>query len=168
MTWKEIDAERRVWTLGRDRTKADRAHEVPLSDLATTTVEASPRINGYVFSTGRSAAAKNGGHDTCIKGWGTAKERLDAAARIDGEALAPWHLHDLRRTAATYLARLGIDRVVIGKILNHSDGAVTAIYDRHSYEPQKRRALDLWAEHLSGIVNGTERGNVVALARSAA
>ena len=74
----------------------------------------------------------------------------------------------MRRTAATYLARLGVDRIVIGKVLNHSDGAVTAIYDRHSYEPQKRRALDLWAEHLAGIVNGAEGGNIIAMARSAA
>ena len=62
------------------------------------------------------------------------------------------------------MAKLGVDRVVIGKVLNHAEGEVTAVYDRHRYDAEKRRALDLWGERLAGIVNGTGGGNVVSLA----
>ena len=153
MTWTEVDLKNANWTLARSRTKADRAHEVPLSDLSMYVLEASPKINDYVFSTGRSAAAKNGGHPTPVSGWGKAKERLDEAARVDGVRLPEWHLHDLRRTCATYLAKLGVDRIVISKVLNHAEGGVTGIYDRHRYDAEKRQALALWADHLAIILN---------------
>jgi integrase len=61
--------------------------------------------------------------------------------------------HDLRRTAATHMAAMGVPRLVIAKILNHADQAVTAIYDRHSYDKEKREALDAWGEKLEGLVN---------------
>jgi integrase len=77
---------------------------------------------------------------------------------------ATWHLHDLRRTAATQMAKLGVDRVVIGKVLNHAEQEVTAIYDRHGYDAEKRRALELWAQRLEMIVKGTDGDNVVHLA----
>ena len=64
-----------------------------------------------------------------------------AAEKIEARTIADWHLHDLRRTAATYLAKLGVERVVITKILNHAESEVTAVYDRHRYDLEKRRAL---------------------------
>jgi integrase len=73
-------------------------------------------------------------------------------------------LHDLRRTAATNLARLGVDRVVIGKVLNHAEQEVTAVYDRHRYEAEKRRALELWGQRLAAIVDGSDGRNVLSLA----
>ena len=69
--------------------------------------------------------------------------------RLDIEDFRP---HDLRRTAATYLAQQdGVDRTILAKILNHKDRGVTSIYDQYSYDKEKRRALELWAEHLSRI-----------------
>lgn len=62
--------------------------------------------------------------------------------------------HDLRRTAASYMASLGVPRLVIGKILNHVESGITAVYDRHSYDQEKREALDKWAERLMEIVDG--------------
>src|SRR5699024_3083014 len=63
--------------------------------------------------------------------------------------------HDLRRTAATYMAKLKVDRTVLGKILNHKglagDTQVTAIYDRHTYMDEKRQALQIWSDHLKQI-----------------
>lgn len=177
MTWSEVDRQQNVWTLARERTKADRAHEIPLSDLALSIVEESPRFGEFVFSTGRSAPAQAGGtaKPVAVSGWSKAKSALDklaldkARALTEGSgedvpaAIADWHLHDLRRTAATHLARLGVDQVVIAKVLNHAENEVTAVYDRHRYDAEKRRALDLWAQRLTAIVEGTAGGNVVSI-----
>jgi integrase len=150
MSWSELDRTQRFWTLSRERTKADRAHEVPLSGLAMVIIEKCPPLGNFVFSTGRARP---------ISGWSKAKAALDAKSGVTN-----WHLHDLRRTAATNMARLGVDRVVIGKVLNHAENEVTAVYDRHQYDREKRRALDLWGERLAAIVDGTDEGNVVSLA----
>ena len=178
MTWREIDGARKAWMLSRDRTKADRAHEISLSDLAPSIIEECPRIGQFVFSTGRSVPGRTGSAADArpISGWSKAKATLDKLALVQARAFAQergeepptefgeWHLHDLRRTCATNLARLGVDRVVISKILNHSEGGVTAIYDRHRYDAEQRRALDAWSERLQAIVDGKgHRGNVVAL-----
>jgi len=176
MSWAEIDAKQRTWVLPRSRTKADRAHEVPLSNLATSIIDECPKLGDFVFSTGRGAVARPGAKPDVrpISGWSKAKKKLDeialkkAQAMVgDGEVsiLADWHLHDLRRTCATYLAKLGTDRIVISKVLNHAEGGVTGIYERHGYDNEKRRALDLWAARLMAIVEGREGegSNVVQL-----
>jgi integrase len=73
--------------------------------------------------------------------------------------------HDLRRTAASGMTELGIDRLVVSKILNHVERHVTATYDRYSYFDQKRRALDAWAAHVDAILSGKQAAsNVVTLA----
>ncbi len=75
--------------------------------------------------------------------------------------LASWHLHDLRRSAATNMARLGIDRVVIGKVLNHAESGVTAIYDRHRREKEVAEAMDAWGRRLEQIIDAAPGGEVV-------
>jgi hypothetical protein len=116
--------------------------------------------------------ALQSGAARAISGWSKAKSALDklafekavalAIAKGDRppEKFAEWRLHDLRRTAATYMARLGVERVVIGKVLNHAEREVTAIYDRHRYDREKRRALDLWGETLAALV-GADCGGPV-------
>jgi len=150
MTWSELDRTQRLWTLSRERTKADRAHEVQLSDLAMAIIEECQLLGDFIFSTGRARP---------ISGWSKAKAALDAKSGVTN-----WHVHDLRRTAATNMARLGVDRVVIAKVLNHAEPEITAVYDRHRYDHEKRRALDLWGERLASIIDGTDEGNVVSLA----
>ena len=82
-------------------------------------------------------------------------------------AITRFTVHDLRRTAATGMASMGIDRVTVSRILNHKEGGITALYDRHSYDQQKRNALDSWAGRLLEIVSGASApGNVVALERA--
>jgi integrase len=137
--------------------------------LVLSILEDCPKLGDFVFASGRGAGAVNG--------WSKAKARLDALATQKLRELAPdhpdeapfpdWHLHDLRRTAATNMAKLGVDRVVIAKVLNHAESEVTAVYDRHRYDAEKRRALDLWSQRLAAIVGGTEGGNVVQLATAA-
>ena len=179
MTWREIDRSNQLWTLSRERTKAGRAHEVPLSALALSILEDCPRLGEYVFSTGRSGTQRiSGGASTArpISGWSKAKAALDKLALTKAKAIAiepgeeaptgfsDWHLHDLRRTAARHMAKLGVDRVVIAKILNHAEQEVTAIYDRHRYDAEKRRALEAWAQRLGEIVGGSDDAKVVSIA----
>ena len=156
----------------RERTKADRAHEVPLNDVALSILDQCPHVSDYVFASGR--ASRDGGA-AALAGWSKAKAALDDLMLKEAQKLAlergeeppkeivAWRLHDLRRSCATYLGKLGIDRVVISKMLNHAEQGVTSIYDRHRYDDAKRRALDLWGQRLIEIVEGRDGGNVVSI-----
>jgi integrase len=169
MEWREYDEAKRLWTLPRERTKADRSHEVPLSTPALSILAECPKIGPHVFAARSQRSPKEGQPRATagpVSGWSKAKTRLDALAlaelkRLAGDdvELPEWHLHDLRRTCATNLGRLGVDRVVIRKVLNHAEPEVTAIYDRHRYEPEKRRALDLWGARIAAIIDS---GNVIS------
>jgi integrase len=177
-TWSEMDESEALWTLGKARTKAKRLHDVPLSELALSILGDCPKVGDFVFASGRSSVARDGQAPApvALAGWGKAKERLDElmlshARVVDGEKskeIEDWRLHDLRRTAATHMARLGVDRLVIGKVLNHAEGGVTKRYDRHRYDAEKRAALDRWALHLQSVVDGKDGGNVVQLASARA
>lgn len=149
MTWKEIDLKEKVWRLPRERVKSNRSHEVPLSSLAIEILESLPRfesVNGknegdnFVFTT------------TCgrvpFSGFSKGKEQLDKACKVTG-----WRIHDLRRTAGTNLAKLGVPVSTISKVLNHASSGVTAIYNRHSYLLEKTEALEKWANYLKEKVN---------------
>jgi integrase len=155
MRWADIDLDRAVWTLPRELTKTDRAHEVPLSAPVLDILGAMPRFSGpFVFTTG------NGNKP--ISDFTGAKEALDRAMPA---GTPPWTNHDLRRTFATVSARLGIPPHIVEKALNHSSGSirgVAAVYNRHGYEAEKRRALEAWARHLVGLADG---GKVVPLIR---
>ena len=77
--------------------------------------------------------------------------------------MEPWHLHDLRRTFATHLRAIGIDRLVVSKLLNHSEGGVTRIYDRYTADPEKAMAMERWANRLREIISGSPADNVVQI-----
>jgi integrase len=87
-------------------------------------------------------------------------QETDADAKIE-----PWRLHDLRRTAATGMADIGIAPHIIEAVLNHVSGAragVAGIYNRAQYADEKRVALERWAAHVQGVVSG-KAGKVVAM-----
>jgi integrase len=147
MRWADIDIREQLWILPAEATKAARGHAVPLSPLAMALLVGLPKLGTYVFTTTR---------DHPISGFSKAKTRLDAMGTSDGTnapILAPWTIHDLRRTAATEMGRLGVSRFIIGKVLNHADRSVTGIYDRHAYLQEKRSALGVWASYLDGLVH---------------
>ncbi len=148
MIWTEVDREAGLWTLPRSRTKTDREHKLPLSRLALGILDdVTPRGASVFTTTGRGP----------LKGWSKAKRKLDQLMiaelhKLDPQAiLPPWRLHDLRRTAATGLAKLGADRVVISKILNHAEGGVTARYDRYGRDVEMVAGLDAWGAELERI-----------------
>ena len=164
MRWDELDLENRLWTLPAERVKNGERHEVPLSDAAIEILTALPRIKttkGFVFTTRRDAA---------VSGFSRAKDRLDQAiaSSVTEDMPRPehWTFHDLRRTMASGMARLGINLPVIEKILNHTSGSfrgVVGVYQRHSYSDEKRRALDAWANFVRSAVSDNGPVNVVAL-----
>jgi integrase len=155
MRWAEIDLEDATWTLAASDNKSDRKHLVPLSRPAVDVLKAIPRFGEYVFTTdGR----------THISSYAKGKARLDAFTAVTGDKLEPWRLHDLRRSAATHMVRLGVSEEVVGRVLNHAPKGVTAkVYALHSYAPEKRSALDRWAVELERAVVGAEPAKVVKL-----
>ena len=118
-------------------------------------VEGSP----FVFGGGKAAPAN----------FAKAKQRLDAAIAEFancGTPLLPWVIHDIRRTVATGLQRLGIRLEVTEAILNHvsgTRGGIAGVYQRHDWADEKRAALDAWARRLDVIVNPATASNVVDL-----
>jgi integrase len=141
LTWSEIDLDKRLINLPRERVKNDRAHEVPLSPQAVTLIKALPRNSERYVLCLRSGL---------MNGFGKLKVRLDKACGV-----ADWTLHDLRRTAASGMARLGVSLPVIEKVLNHVSGSfagVAGIYQRHDFAGEKRRALESWGSHVATVV----------------
>jgi integrase len=169
MSWGEVDLDKRSWTLPETRSKTRRAQEIPLSDAAIVVLKSVPRIGeapiDYVFTTtGR----------TPISGFSRAKSQIDAAIieimRAESVTpLEPWTLHDLRRTVATNLQRLGIKLEVTESVLGHISGSragVVGIYQRHDFADEKRAALDVWSRKLDQIVTGKLSTNVVDLVKA--
>lgn len=140
----DVNMPKKLWILPREFTKADRAHAVPLSPLALDILHSLPVLAGdFLFS---STGGERG-----VSGFSRAKDRVDAKV---GSLVAPWRLHDLRRTAASGMARLGVPPHVLARVINHAPGStqgVTAIYNRHAYETEKRHALEAWANHLTAL-----------------
>jgi integrase len=177
MTWREVDRHAALWTLPRSRAKNGQEHSVPLSNAAVAVLEACPEIAGaarYVFTTTG---------ETPVSGFSRAKSRLDREAlailKMDVEergedpatvTLPDWRLHDLRRTAATGMARLGIDLPVIEKVLNHVSGSfagIVGVYQRHSYEDEKKRALEAWGSFVTALVTDRPKDNILPMRRAA-
>jgi len=134
-----------VWTLPPERTKNKMRHEVPLSAQALAIIDAMPVIDeDFVFTSSATRRLGKMSH---------AKKALDAQIKPK----EPWVLHDLRRTAASGMAALGIKLPVIEKVLNHKSGSfrgIVGVYQRHEYAAEKRDALQRWANHVEGLVSG--------------
>lgn len=145
----ELKLEQGLWTIHPARTKNGRAHDVPLSPTAIEILRACPRLPGREFVFGEGPGP--------FSGWSKAKASLDKRMLSAGP-LAPWRLHDLRRTVATRLGDLGVLPHVVEAILNHVSGhkaGVAGVYNRSVYAPEKRAALEKWAEYISNLNIGT-------------
>ncbi|QDZ06370.1 tyrosine-type recombinase/integrase [Sphingomonas panacisoli] len=150
MTWDELYRGKREWVLPAARSKNHTAHSMPLGKLAIRTLDALaagpswPR-KGYVFTTTGK---------TSISGFSKMKRRLDElVAQVDEDRrVRPWRLHDLRRTMATNLQRLGVRFEVTEALLNHVSGArsgIAGVYQRHDWRDEKREAVRLWEDRLA-------------------
>ena len=156
---------RDVWTIPAARAKNDTEHLVPVTDAAWAILDALPAFAG----TDKLFPARGNPLESA-SGIGKAHDRLLALMAGDPkvDALERFTLHDLRRTAATGMQRLGITQPVVEAVLNHVSGTragVAGIYQRHHFTDEKRHALEAWAAEVERIVNGRERSNVVPLRR---
>jgi integrase len=139
MRWDQISDG--WWTIPAEVAKNGMAHRVPLSQQAQLLLEEVRPLSmdtGWVFP-----------------GAGGSRHRIavnKAQKRIRGRSGVSFVPHDLRRTAASHMTGMGISRVVVSKLLNHVERGVTAVYDRHGYDHEKRAALDAWGAHLERMI----------------
>jgi integrase len=187
MTWGELSDDLATWTIPGQRTKNGIVHVVPLSESARALIRAAmPEDEKEALRVMRERSASNavvlpGAVGTVFSGWSKAKIALDSAvtgARAKAAAkagatvapLAPWTVHDFRRTVATGLQRLGVRLEVTEAVLNHisgSRGGIAGVYQRHDWAAEKRAALDSWAAHVLAVVEQrTAADNVVKLAQA--
>jgi integrase len=160
LRWSEIDFDKALLTLPPARTKNRRTHELPLAPQALAILKRWGIIGAAATNVhnGSKRAKANDGMVFEPVGWDLRKKKLDKAilASCGGKPMPHWTLHDLRRTAATGLAELGVLPHVIECILNHLSGfraGVAAIYNRNSYLPEMREALMKWSDHMEAITS---------------
>jgi integrase len=131
------------------------AHTVPLSDKALAILQSIPRRDRiHVFGVGKAG----------FSGWSKSMDRFGAAVNLK----TPWTLHDIRRTVRTGLGMLGVAPHVAEAVLNHLPAKLIRTYDRNTYEPEKRAALELWASHLAVAIAQASGANVARLAHKTA
>ena len=150
LRWSELDLNRGVWLLPRERAKNAREHLLPLPALALWILETVPRVMNRDCLFGE----RSGGGFTL---WAAAKAALDARLAYQ---VRKWTLHDIRRTFATRLCDLGTAPHVVEQILNHQSGhraGIAGIYNKSSYEREVKAALALWADHVRTLIEGGER-----------
>lgn len=143
MRWEQVDLHTGWWTIIQRSSKNKLSHRVPLSEpvvaiLRQLWAQRDDKDGGWVFRGRRIGQPyKHIGEPTKV------------LRRTSGVDFVP---HDLRRTAASLMTGMGTSRLVVSKILNHKEAGVTQIYDRHSYDFEKRQALDAWAKRLNQII----------------
>jgi integrase len=158
MAWSELSLDRATWTIPTARQKSKAMHVVPLSEAARAIIpsdetDRAMRMTDLVFP---------GQRNTPFSGWSKAKAALDKVAGVSA-----WRIHDVRRTVATGLQRLGVRLEVTEAVLGHVSGSragVVGIYQRHDWAVEKRAALAAWADHINGLVTNRPTAlNVVPL-----
>ena len=154
--WNEIDFDGALWTIPAEKSKNGQAHEVPLRRPCWIS---STRCHAWVnWRSPRPAPRRFPVSPRQRSAWTSSTEVTD------------WRLHDLRRTATTGMAKMGIAPHVVDRILNHTAGTirgVAAVYNRHAYLDERRVALEAWARRVDALVNGTPANLVQMPARTA-
>lgn len=153
--WSEIDLDTKVWTIPVEKSKNKLPHRVPLTDLALQLLEEISSLSRadqedpddralWLFPSPRAKGQQH-----------ILETAIDRAVRNNREAIGIpyWVPHDLRRTAASMMTSIGVSRLTVSKILNHVERGVTATYDRHSYDNEKRMALEAWSRKLESILS---------------
>jgi integrase len=162
LKWSTIDEAAQTITLPGSATKNGRAHTFPYGRLGADVLQRIPRWEGndYLFPASRTHV--RGQPTTHFNAWAKAKLTFDARVR-ERYPVAHYQLHDLRRTAATGWARLGVAPHIVEKLLNHSFGtlinrtdgvvsAVAGVYNRHAYLEEMRAAVKVWEKHLGSLL----------------
>ena len=155
-----------IWHLPPHRAKNGRAHDVPLSAPVLALIAEAPRLDGpagYLLTT--TGTAPISGFSRAQASLAKRMQKIAEQERGEPVEVPHWTWHDLRRTAATGLARLGIPVRVTEAVLNHVSGSgagIVAVYQRHDYADEKRQALEAWARFVLSLVEG-KADNVVQI-----
>ena len=174
MTWDEIAPDLSSWTIPASRAKNGAAHIVPLSPQAQDVLRDAPRFAKDAADKQSEAGAQGAEDETdkpdfvfpgqrgAFNGFSKSKADLDTASGVKD-----WRLHDLRRTMATGLQKLGVRLEVTEAVLNHVSGSragIVGVYQRHEWKDEKRAALTAWGARVAAIAEGSEaEGNVTKL-----
>ena len=142
MRWSEVDLDAKIWVIPAELSKNGKPHVVPLNDFALRLLTEIPRFPdcNWVFTTTRRAP---------ISGFSKALRHIHTQSET-----SEWRFHDLRRTAASGMARAGIAPHVVEKVLNHISGTISgvaAVYNRYGYDAERRTALDQWGTFLDDL-----------------
>ncbi|HXM36618.1 MAG TPA: tyrosine-type recombinase/integrase [Pyrinomonadaceae bacterium] len=144
MAWSEIDFESGWWTLPAERSKTNQMHRIPLTGTALDVLDR------------RKAAA---GDSLYVFPGNWVKQPLRYVKRhaeIQTACKFKFQPRDLRRTAGTWVASTGVGRFIVARLLGHADRAITSVYDKYSYDDEKRRALERWDFRLKEIIAASE------------
>ena len=170
MRWQDLDLKTGWWTIPGEFAKNGRAHRVPLSRTRSRSSRRNRRTT--TSSTEDKTTRKDDKHRTSSCSSAAARRsaigRRRRPSRIARVLKFDFRGHDLRRTAATKMAEAGVPRQHISAVLNHVEGgaSVTRVYDRYSYDAEKRRALETWARKLRAIVEAARVGQPAFISRS--
>jgi len=150
MRWTELDLDAGNWTIPPSRAKNKKETIIPLSTLALDILRSVPKLNDtFVFPA-------RGNEESHFSGYSKSKKDLDGKALVEDKRLEEnWTQHDLRRTLSTNLGKRRVWPQVIELILNHkaaSMSEVEEIYNRWSYIDEKREALQMWSDHVEGLI----------------
>jgi integrase len=171
LDWSELDYGSQIWMLPPSRSKNGVSARQPLSTLAVAELDILAKRHGTSAGWPKSGLVFSTTGNTSVSGYSRAKTRLDKAIaaladKQGAQSPPPWRVHDLRRTLATGLQRLGVRFEVTEAVLNHVSGSksgVAGIYQRHDWAQEKAAALEAWAAHVSGLLNGADKTNVIQL-----
>ena len=152
----ELDLKSRTWNLPGSRTKNGHSHAVPLSALAIEIIKeavSDTMESEYVFPSGQVSLPAH----SVARTIGRAQE-ADEKLPLGKFGIPRWTAHDLRRTALTGMAKLGVAPIVLGHVANHRTttkaGVTLGVYIQHGYQKEVREALEMWAERLEAIITG--------------
>jgi integrase len=164
----EIDLDRRLWLIPAERSKNGHQHSVPLSEMALEILETASEPETAIGTETDDGETDLVGETANNHGvWSVSRNVVSDIIWRYQIVADPWTAHDLRRTALTGMARLGVAPIVIGHVANHRTttkaGITLGVYIQYEYEKEKRDALELWANRLQGIISGGAK--VVALRR---
>jgi integrase len=163
----ELDLSAQEWRLPAERTKNGYPHVVPLTDMAIEIIKEAMGDSGQrgpLFPCGKGSLAPRVVARTILRANEITKERPHGRFGV-----AAWSAHDLRRTALTGMARLGVPPIVLGHVANHRTttraGVTLSVYSQYTYDKEKREALEKWADRLEAIVVDAKRATVTPMLR---
>ncbi|MFO7602557.1 MAG: tyrosine-type recombinase/integrase [Gammaproteobacteria bacterium] len=163
--WRDFDLESKWWTIPKEDSKNSLSHRVPLSDLAMNLIGELKQLSidsDFLFPSPIKITGESE-ENRCTQPIKPGALTRAITRNRDIFGISHFTSHDLRRTAASHMTSIGISRLVVGKLLNHAESGVTAVYDRHSYDAEKQKAMDMWCAKLKSILGLDEPGKIYKL-----